>query len=77
MQTGYYRHFKDMPYQVIDIALHSETQEEYVVYRALYGERRLFIRPKTMFFEDVTRDGTTKPRFQFISPDIPKELYGE
>lgn len=61
---GQYRHYKGQEYQVIGIAKHSETLEEMVVYQALYGEQDIWIRPATMFFEDVTLpDGTKCPRF--------------
>ncbi len=65
---GRYRHFKGNEYEVIEIAKHSETREEFVVYRALYGDtRQWWIRPQSMFIEDVEHDGDTVPRFQFIS----------
>lgn len=50
-----YRHFKGQHYYVCDIATHSETDEQLVVYRALYGEQRLFVRPISMFFDEVDR----------------------
>jgi hypothetical protein len=67
MQTGIYRHFKGKEYEVIGIARHSETLEEYVVYRALYGEGGLWIRPFKMFQEPVEVDGKMVPRFELIS----------
>lgn len=66
MKTGKYRHFKGNEYEVIAVARHSETLEEMVVYRALYGERGLWVRPKAMFEETVERDGKTFPRFTYI-----------
>lgn len=48
-----YKHFKGDSYLVIDIAIHSETQEEYVIYRQLYSEGKLYIRPKDMFLSEV------------------------
>ena len=57
-------HFKGKRYQLVDFALDSETTEPVVVYRALYGERSLWVRPAKMFFETVTRDGYTGPRFR-------------
>ena len=54
--NGVYKHFKGDYYLVLDIATHSETNEEYVVYRALYGENKLYIRPKEMFLEEVDHD---------------------
>ena len=62
MQTipcGRYRHFKENEYEVVGIARHSETEEPMVVYRALYGEGGLRIRPAAMWNETVTRDGVT------------------
>lgn len=61
--TGKYRHYKGNEYQVIGIARHSESHEEMVVYRPLYGEGGLWVRPLTMFTENVTVDGKTMPRF--------------
>jgi len=51
----------------MDVARHSETREEYVVYRALYGDHSLWIRPLTMFDETIERDGRTFKRFEFVS----------
>jgi cyclomaltodextrinase / maltogenic alpha-amylase / neopullulanase len=66
LKIGRYRHFKGNEYQVVDIARHSESLEEYVVYRALYGEQGLWVRPLSMFLETVTVAGATIPRFQYI-----------
>ena len=63
IRLGRYRHFKGGEYEVIGIARHSETREELVVYRALYGEYGLWVRPASMWEETVTRDGKTCPRF--------------
>ena len=65
-ENGRYRHFKGAEYEVLGIARHSETQEEYVVYRALYGELGLWVRPRSMFLEEVERDGIRQPRFERI-----------
>jgi hypothetical protein len=65
---GRYRHFKGMEYEVIDIARHSESLEWFVVYRALYGEGGLWVRPAEMFLELITRDGVTMPRFTRLPP---------
>lgn len=56
VKGGLYRHFKGMYYYVMDIATHSETGEQFVVYQQLYGERRTFIRPLDMFASDVDRE---------------------
>lgn len=63
---GTYRHYKDKLYQVIDIATHSETGEQLVVYRPLYGEGKLWVRPLAMFCETVNIDGQSVPRFSKI-----------
>ena len=60
---GRYRHYKDNPYRVIGLALHSETREWLVVYEALYGEGGLFVRPAAMFTETVEVGGQRVPRF--------------
>ena len=62
---GIYRHFKGNEYLVVGVAKHSETLEEMVVYRALYGEGGLWVRPLLMFTETVERDGKAFPRFEF------------
>ena len=69
IKPGKYRHFKGNLYQVEDVAQHSETLEYFVVYRALYGEGGLWIRPLKMFTEIVERDGKSFPRFEFVSSD--------
>ena len=66
IKLGKYRHFKGMEYEVIGMAKHSETLEPMVVYRALYGEGGLWVRPASMWQETVTRDGKTAPRFTYI-----------
>jgi hypothetical protein len=63
---GVYRHFKGKDYLVIGVAVHSETGEEVVVYRPLYGDYQLTVRPKAMFIESVERDGYSGPRFNLI-----------
>ena len=66
IKPGKYRHFKGKLYQVIGIASHSETLEPMVVYRALYGEYGLWVRPAAMWDEIVEKDGYCGPRFQYI-----------
>lgn len=68
LKTGKYRHFKGNEYELIGIARHSETMEPMVVYRALYGEQGLWVRPASMWTETVERDGYYGPRFQYIGP---------
>ena len=63
IQPGLWRHFKGNLYRVIGIALHSETGEEMVVYQALYGQRGLWVRPVSMWLEQVERDNYSGPRF--------------
>lgn len=66
IETGKYRHFKGNEYEVLYTARHSETLEEMVVYRALYGERGVWVRPASMWNEIVERDGKTFRRFTKI-----------
>ena len=66
LKTGKYRHFKGNEYELIGIARHSETLEPMVVYRALYGEQGLWVRPASMWTEIVERDGYHGPRFLYI-----------
>lgn len=66
IKPGRYRHFKGNEYEVIGIARHSETEEELVVYRALYGDFGLWVRPVSMWNETVERDGKTFRRFTYI-----------
>jgi cyclomaltodextrinase len=66
IKPGRYRHFKGQEYQVIDVATDSESLGRMVVYRALYGEGGLWVRPLEMFCETVERDGVRIPRFRPI-----------
>ena len=66
IKVGRYRHFKGGEYEVCGTATHSETGEQLVVYRALYGERGLWVRPVAMFLETVERDGQVRQRFEYI-----------
>jgi len=66
IRPGKYRHFKGNEYEVIGIANHSETMETMVVYRALYGDGGLWVRPASMWDETIERDGKTFKRFTFI-----------
>jgi len=67
IEPGTYRHYKGNLYEVIDVARHSETEEQLVVYRALYGERGLWVRPLAMFDETVVVDGVEHPRFARVN----------
>ena len=66
IKIGRYRHFKGNEYEVLYLAKHSETLEPMVVYRALYGERGIWVRPARMWNEPVERDGKTYVRFAYI-----------
>ena len=66
IKLGKYRHFKGNEYEVIGIAKHSETLEEMVVYKALYGDGGLWVRPISMWDEEVEFDGKTVKRFTYI-----------
>ena len=68
VQPGRYRHYKGKEYQVLGCARHTETDEEFVVYQALYGERGLWVRPKAMFLEAVQIGLKSIPRFIFVEP---------
>lgn len=65
-RPGRYRHFKGKEYELIGLARHSETMEEMVVYRPLYGEGGLWVRPASMWNEQVERDGYKGPRFAYV-----------
>ena len=66
LKPGKYRHFKGNEYELIAVATHSETMEPMVVYRALYGEGGLWVRPLSMWTETVDRDGYHGPRFCYV-----------
>jgi len=63
---GIYRHYKGNEYEVIGFAKHSETLENMVVYKALYGERETWVRPLSMWSELVEADGKTVKRFEYV-----------
>lgn len=69
MKRGVYRHFKGNLYQLLDVARHSETGEKMVIYRALYGERGLWVRPAAMWDEVIERDGRQYRRFTYVADD--------
>jgi hypothetical protein len=70
LQPGIYRHYKGQQYRVMGTARHSETEEQLVVYQALYGERGLWVRPLSMFTETVNVDGEQISRFSLETPEI-------
>ena len=73
--AGVYRHFKGNYYRVIAIARHSESLEPVVVYRALYGDGGIWVRPAEMWTETVEREGRTCRRFQLLSPEERVAFY--
>ena len=66
IKLGKYRHFKGNEYEVLHIAKHSETGEDMVVYRALYGEGEVWVRPLSMWNETVEREGKSFRRFTYV-----------
>lgn len=66
IKLGKYRHYKGKEYQVIGVAKHSETGEELVVYKKLYDDYALWVRPYLMFIEEVEVNGQKVPRFEYL-----------
>ena len=66
IKLGKYRHYKGGEYEVIGVANHSETLERMVVYRALYGDGEIWVRPLSMWNESVVLNGIAVPRFSYI-----------
>ena len=66
IEKGKYRHFKGKMYEVIDFAKHSETGEQMVIYKALYDEGDLWVRPASMWDETIIRDGKSVKRFEKV-----------
>ena len=66
IRLGKYKHYKGNEYEVIGLAHHSETLEDLVLYRALYGDFDLWVRPLAMFLEDVEINGVIMPRFKYL-----------
>ena len=66
VKAGRYRHYKGAEYEVFFVARHSETEEELVVYRTLYGDFSHWVRPLAMFIEMVNLDGREVPRFEYL-----------
>ena len=69
IKPGRYRHFKGREYRVLYTATHSETREPMVVYQALYGDHGIWVRPASMWNEEVTRDGVTYRRFTYVEEE--------
>jgi len=66
IKSGRYRHFKGKDYQMLGVAKHSETLEELVVYKKLYDDYSMWVRPLSMFIDKVEVDGKKVPRFDFL-----------
>ena len=73
LPLGVYRHYKGRHYQLLHVARHSETEELLAVYRALYGEHGLWVRPAAMFAESVSVDGRMQPRFALEQADTASQ----
>ncbi|UTW08425.1 DUF1653 domain-containing protein [Pseudomonas benzenivorans] len=71
LQTGLYRHYKGPEYRVFGVARHSETEQQMVVYQALYGDFGLWVRPLEMFCGEVVVEGETVPRFALVQAETP------
>ncbi|MBW8191412.1 DUF1653 domain-containing protein [Neiella marina] len=68
-KAGKYQHYKGNEYLLIDVVRHSETDEYLVLYKPLYGEGELWVRPFNMFFESVNVAGKLQPRFKYLGPE--------
>ncbi len=68
IQKGIYLHYKNLRYEVLDCVRHSESLEWLVLYKALYGEQGLWVRPLAMFKENVIINGAEQARFQLLEP---------
>ena len=68
-RPGRYRHYKGKEYRVLGVARHSETEEEHVVYQLLYGDFSWWIRPRSMFLEQIEINGASVPRFAYIGAE--------
>ncbi|MFI8479275.1 DUF1653 domain-containing protein [Pseudomonas sp. NPDC078700] len=75
IKPGLYRHYKGPEYRVFGVAQHSETEQQVVVYQALYGDYGLWVRPLGMFCERVDVDGESVPRFALVEAETP--LFGQ
>lgn len=71
LATGIYQHYKGQQYRVIGVATHSESEEKLVVYQTLYGAFDLWVRPLSMFTEQVEVDGQLQPRFALLREEQP------
>ena len=71
-RPGYYRHYKNLLYQVLGTVRHSESLEPMTLYKALYGEQGMWVRPAAMFNETVEINGVAQPRFAWIGDEPPR-----
>ena len=71
-RPGYYRHYKNLLYQVLGTVRHSESLEPMTLYKALYGEQGMWVRPAAMFNETVEVNGVLQPRFAWEGEERPK-----
>ena len=71
-RPGYYRHYKNLLYQVLGTVRHSESLEPLTLYKALYGEQGLWVRPAAMFNETVDIEGVIQPRFTWLGDELPE-----
>ena len=71
-RPGYYRHYKNLLYQVLGTVRHSESLEPMTLYKALYGEQGMWVRPAAMFNETVVINGVVQPRFAWVGEERPK-----
>ncbi|MGB2259537.1 MAG: DUF1653 domain-containing protein [Porticoccaceae bacterium] len=68
LENGIYKHYKGNLYEVLGVARHSETEEQHVVYKTLYGDYSMWIRPLEMFVEQIEVEGKQVARFEFVEP---------
>ena len=66
LKLGIYEHYKKKRYEMLGVVIHSETLEELVLYKALYGKKLMWVRLLDMFLESVEVDGEVKPRFRYL-----------
>jgi len=66
IKTGIYKHYKGNLYEVLDVGRHSETEEWFVIYKALYGDGGTWLRPYEMFMETIQVEGQALKRFEYI-----------
>lgn len=75
ISKGKYRHYKDNLYEVIDVAKNSESLEDMVIYKALYGDSGIWVRPLKMFLEDVEVNGKIQKRFEFVGDELSNAIH--